>query len=213
VDSMPVGTSATPGASPAIVLAAGASTRFVGGQKALAPIDGVPAIAHVVRTASGAGFDPVLAVVGPQDPAVAHAAASAGARVILHPGWASGRTGSLKVGLSAVGPADAVLVWPIDHPFASGDTAAALRSAGSGDALATWVLPTFRGRGGHPVYLKSPVYPRIHDLSEDAPLRSLLPGLGAQVLRVTTEDPGVVANADTQEAFALGLSEWRRRRI
>ena len=191
----------------AIVLAAGASSRFEGVVKATLPVLGEPAVRRIVRLAHQGGFDPVVLVVGAHPETVTTALGDARAQVVVHPDWASGRTGSLAAGIDAVGHAEAVLVWPVDHPFANATTVHALRTRADGDALGVWFIPMFAGRGGHPVVIRRPVFDAIRGLPADAPLRSLLPYFGPQVVRFPVRDSGVVANIDTREAYDRATAE------
>lgn len=205
-------TSLSHGRRAAILLSAGASTRFGGTPKALALLDGEPVLARQVRLAREAGFSPVVGVVGAHARQLEGVLKEGGALSIDHPDWSSGRTGSVQAGLTAIAGADEALVWPVDVPFVELATLERLAAAGERDLVATWIVPEYEGRGGHPVLIKRPVWPQIQRLSSSAPLRSLVPGLGAQVLRVRVSDPGVVGNIDTQEAFAEALSQWHQRR-
>lgn len=162
----------------AIVLAAGWSTRM-GSPKALTPIAGEPAVQRIVRACREAGLE--VAVVAP--PGVALPPLDA--QVLVNPDPDTGRTGSLQLAL-----AGDTLVWPVDHPLATSATARAL--------LATpgeWVVPTFRGKGGHPVVLRAGAVERVREARADAPLREALHG--ARRVDVPVEDAGVLANLDT----------------
>ena len=79
------------------------------------------------------------------------------------------------------------------------------------DTLGVWFIPTYQSRGGHPVLFRAVVRPHVLELRPDAPLRSLLPEYGPQVRRIAVEDPGVVANVDTPEAYRAALEDWFRR--
>lgn len=162
----------------AVVLAAGWSTRM-GHPKALTRIHGEPAVQRIVRACREAGL--AVTVVAP--PGVALPPLDA--RIVVNPDPDAGRTGSLQLDLDG----DA-LVWPVDHPLASADTARRL--------LATpgeWVVPTFRGKGGHPIALRGAAVERVRAAAPDAPLRDAL--RGARRVDVPVEDAGVVANLDT----------------
>jgi molybdenum cofactor cytidylyltransferase len=201
---------ATPSTEPpgaAIVLAAGASSRFEGAVKATLPVDGEPAVRRVARLAREAGYGPVVVVTGAHRAAVVEALGSTEGEVVDHPEWARGRTGSIQAGLAAVGDPSAVLLWPVDHPFAGVISITALQAKAEVDTMAVWFVPTFEGRGGHPVLLRSPTFDAIRSLPVDAPLRSLLPSFGPQVVRVPVRDPGVVANIDTRQAYSSVESE------
>jgi len=156
-------------------------------------------------------FDPVAVVVGPHRGPVAHELRGLPVTLVDSELWYEGRTASVHSGLEAI-PADRdVLFWPVDHPFVSPNTVDLLTAARDSDALAVWFIPTFEGRGGHPVLWRSGVRSDILDLRSDAPLRSLLPEFGVQVRRVAVNDPGVVANVDTPEQYRTAHEEWRAR--
>jgi molybdenum cofactor cytidylyltransferase len=195
----------------AILLAGGESQRFGGLPKATAPIDGAPAILRMATLAAGAGFEPVFAVAGRHLPATREVLAPVGVPVAENSNWEAGRTGSIQVGLAGVGPADGALVWPVDHPFVEAKCLATLRSAAEGDAMGVWFVPTFEGRGGHPILLRRSTFAAIASLSPDAPLRSLIPGLGPQVRRVAVDDPGVLENVDDRAAFESARTRWAER--
>jgi molybdenum cofactor cytidylyltransferase len=194
----------------AIVLAAGASSRYGGLPKATLDVDGEPAVRRLVRISSEEGFVP-LVVAGAHTPAI-RAAAGERATVIDHPDWSLGRTSSLQAGLAAVGDVDLLAIWPVDHPFAEALSLRRVLRAAEDDALALWVVPTYSGRGGHPIVLKSPTFAALRALGPDAPLRSLQAQLGPQVRRVPVEDPGVVANIDTPEAYERAIAARREAR-
>jgi molybdenum cofactor cytidylyltransferase len=204
--------SSTEPSGAAIVLAAGASSRFGGAVKATMPVDGEPAVRRVARIARESGFAPVVVVTGAHRAAVAAALGTGEGEIVDNTNWERGRTGSIQAGLEAVGDARSVLLWPVDHPFAGAMTVDALRIHAEVDAMAVWLVPTYDGRGGHPVLLTSPTFEAILALAPEAPLRSLLPRFGPQVVRVPVRDGGVVANIDTRAAYEeaeAGRSEGR----
>lgn len=195
----------------ALVLSGGESSRFGGVPKALMPVGETAAVRRIVEACLARGFDPVAVVVGPHRGPVAHELRGLAVTLADSEFWYEGRTASIHAGLEAI-PADRdVVLWPVDHPFASPSTVDVLLAARDRDALAVWFIPTYQSRGGHPVLWRSVVRRDILDLRGDAPLRSLLPEFGVQVRRVAVEDPGVVTNVDTPEEYRTALEEWRAR--
>jgi len=167
------------GAAPdGIVLAAGWSTRM-GHPKALTRLGGETAVERIVRACHEAGCGSVRVVAPPGVPLP-----PLDAHVLVNPDPDAGRTGSLQMALRG----DA-LVWPVDHPLAAPGTARAL--------LATpgeWVVPTWGGKGGHPVVLRGGAVALVRAARPDAPLRDAL--RGARRVDVPVEDEGVLANLD-----------------
>lgn len=184
----------------ALILTAGASTRFGGHPKALLRLGGETAIARLVRISREEGFTPRI-VVGPHAAQIRGGLAAPVPDVVQNEAWASGRTGSIQRGIEELSDRTSVLVWPVDHPFVQAMTLRRLRTVADHEAMGVWFIPTFEGRGGHPVFLRPSVLPRIRGLGSSVTLRSLLPVFGPQVVRVPVEDAGVRANVDTEEDF------------
>jgi len=197
----------------ALVLSAGASSRLGGQPKALLPVEGRSGVRRIVEICLADGFAPVTVVVGPHRGAIAHALKGLEVELVDSEQWEEGRTASVQTGLAALPPERDVLFWPVDHPFVAPRSVDALLAARETDLLGVWFIPTFEGRGGHPVLWRPVVRNDIFDLRPDAPIRSLLPEFGPQVRRVAVDDPGVVANVDTVEAFRDASASWEPREI
>jgi molybdenum cofactor cytidylyltransferase len=194
----------------ALVLSGGESSRFGGSPKALLPVGDRSGVRRIAEISLDAGFDPVVVVVGPHRSPIAHDLRGLSVEVVDSPEWYLGRTASVQAGLRAIPDDHDLLFWPVDHPFVSSGTVGALCRARDSDLLAVWFIPTHGGHGGHPVLWRSAVRPDLLDLRPDAPVRSLLPEFGPQVVRIPVEDPGVVANIDTPDAYRTALEAWQR---
>lgn len=176
----------------------------MGAPKALLVRDGETALGRIVRVAREAGCDPVVVVVGHH--AVRVRAAAAGAHVIENPRPDAGRTGSLKVGLRAAAGADAVLVWPVDHPAVEVATVRHIVDvARAGDAAI--VVPARDGRRGHPLLLAAEAMAEVAALADDAPLRDVVRRDPKRVRVADVPDAGVLVNLDTPEAARA--AGWR----
>jgi len=193
----------------AILLSGGASQRFGGFPKALLAAGEKTAIRRLAEICLGEGFDPVVTVTGTHHMAIAHELRGLAVEVVEAEDWYEGRTASVQAGLRAVPEDRDILLWPVDHPFVAPRTVETLGAVRNSDMMAVWFIPTFHGRGGHPVLWRPSLRRDLLDLRPDAPLRSLLPEFGPQVRRVAVEDPGVVANVDTPEAYQAAHDEWR----
>jgi len=175
----------------AVVLAAGAGTRFDGAQhKLLAPFRGRPLLTWAVEAALDAGL-PTVVVAGSVD--VTDALADLHAAVIQNPRWNEGQATSLRaaVGVALAEDHDAIVVGLGDQPFLapSGWTAVATSPA----AIA---VATYGGRRGQPVRLAAAVWGDL-PTSGDAGARHLLDGTRHPVAEVAClGDP---ADIDTQE--------------
>jgi nicotine blue oxidoreductase len=180
---------------PAIVLAAGASSRM-GRPKALLPIGGRAAVEVVAETLRGGGCGEVVVVVGAHAAEIRAGARLDGVRVVDHAGWAGGRTSSIQAGLTALPPgADAVVLALVDMPYVTPATVVALLTAhGSAGPGVEAVVPAHVGRRGHPVLLRRPLFARIAALGPDDPLSAVV--RAAVVDEIPVADPGVLVDLD-----------------
>lgn len=101
----------------AIVLAAGAGTRF-GGTKQIAEVRGKPLVQHAIDAATGAGVDEVIVVLGHDAERVRSTLRLPQAgRWVVNPAHSTGMASSLAVGLEHADPAsEAAVVLMGDQP-------------------------------------------------------------------------------------------------
>lgn len=140
----------------AVVLAAGAGTRFDGpGHKLLAPLRGRPVVHWAVAAARAAGLDETLVVTGAVDlsevlpPEVT---------VVANANWRSGQATSLAAAVAAVGDRhDAIVVGLGDQAFLE---AAAWRAVAAARDTPIAVA-TYEGRRRHPVRLDRSIWPLL----------------------------------------------------
>ena len=201
----------------AIVLAAGAGSRF-GGGKLLAPwADGL-LLDGALATAFGAPVQTVSVVWGADDrvPAAAEAlAARLGAaerlRLIRHAGHADGMATSLGAGIASLDSrSTGAFIFLGDMPRVLAGVTAALAEALA--AGATAAAPTFAGRRGHPVLFARALYPALLELSGDRGAASVLAGLGAGLALVPAADDGVLYDVDQPQDLRDGAAREPRAR-
>ena len=203
----------------AVVLAAGASRRL-GRPKALLDFDGLTALELAMRSLREAGITAGVVVTGEASDVIRRAVDPSPFLWALNPMPEAGRTGSLVIGLGAVGAVD-VLLWPVDRPLAAPGTVRALLAArmeaiAAAAAVGTdpgtdVILPEHDGRRGHPLILRAGLRERLLAAAPDASLRDLLREAGARRRVVPVDDPGIHFNLDTEEAWREALAWWRSR--
>lgn len=183
----------------AVVLAAGAGSRFEGGtHKLRAPVGGRPLAAHALEAAAASGL-PLIVVTGAVDLAdlVPH-----GATVVHNPRWAEGQATSLAVGITAAraGGFDAVVVGLADQP---GIPPEAWRKVAAVDAPVA--VATYDGRRRNPVRLSREVWDLLPTTGDEGArvLMRTHPGLVTEV-----PCPGDPTDIDT----AADLRAWWARR-
>ena len=182
---------------PAIILAAGASSRMNGRPKALLRAGDRSFIGRILDTLRQAGLSEVAVVVRPGHDEVMREVEAAGAgRAVVNPRAEAGQLSSLIAGLDAVDEPgiEGVLVTLVDIPLV---TAATVRTlvARAGRSPAPIVRAVHGGRHGHPVIFARAVFEA---------LRHADPAVGAKAVfrefaveEVEVDDPGVVEDVDT----------------
>ena len=194
----------TAGAVHALVLAAGAGTRF-GGGKLLADLRGRPLVAHALEAAFAAPVAGVTLVVGADARAVEAAGrAAAGDRaltVVEAAAWREGLSASLKAGIASLPTeADGAIVFLGDMPDVPHALAARLVEAWRAGAAAA--VPVCGGRRGNPALLSRALFAQVATLQGDRGAGALLDTLGERLARVDTDDPGVLFDVDRREDLA-----------
>jgi len=191
----------------ALVLAAGAGSRF-GGGKLLAPWRGGLVLHGALAAAFAAPVRGVTVVWGADrrvpDAALAWAQAQGQTgrlRLAQAERCAEGLSASLKAGLAALpaGCAGTFLFlgdMPRIPPLVLQPLANAVRAGAPAAA------PFFQGRRGHPVLLGQGLFAEVADLVGDRGAGRLLDRLGAAVAGVPAPDDGVLYDIDRPEDLA-----------
>lgn len=195
-----------------LVLAAGGSRRSGPVPKALLPSpEGPPLVRQIVDAALGMAWTPVVLVVGAHAEAVSAAVRGSGARVAQNGRWALGRTTSVQAGLTAAGPGHAgTVVWPVDHPFIAVTTLERLGREQLGPQARDWLIPTHEGHRGHPILLGDGARDEVLRYEASEPLFRYPRSHPECVRELPVDDPGVVENLDTPEAYRSAFDRWKR---
>jgi molybdenum cofactor cytidylyltransferase len=159
----------------AVILAAGAGTRF-GGGKLAAPLEGRPLLGHVVDAAVAAGLDPVV-VVEPPDGSLA-GLDLAPARRVVNPTPRDGLSGSVRIGLRALdddGELDAAVILPGDQPRVRPAVIRALIAAAGDPPHTPFVVPRYAGDGApNPILARRSIWRLADELAGDRGFGPLL---------------------------------------
>jgi molybdenum cofactor cytidylyltransferase len=180
----------------AVVLAAGAGSRFGGGKLTAAfgrgvLLDGALAAAFAapvrsVTLVTGAGAERVAAAAQAFDPRI---------RLVHAADHAEGMGASLRTGIASL-PADAggAFVFLGDMPRVPHAVLAPMAQALFAGAPAA--APVFEGRRGNPVLLGRELFPELLALTGDTGARAVLQRLGARLALVEAPDDGVLFDVD-----------------
>ena len=188
-------------AVPAVVLAAGGSTRCPGG-KLTREFQGRPLISWTLETLQQSSLvSSIILVSGFQEELILQAAGQFNkVRTVSNPDWPEGLASSLRTGIGALPPhSPGALVCLADTPFFKADTA---RSVIPFDDLSLVVLPRFQGRHGHPKYFPRRLFPELLKLQGDQGARNVLHRFQEKTRIVEVDDPGILKDFDTPEDFS-----------
>ena len=185
---------------PAIVLAAGASTRM-GRPKALLPARGRTFIRTILDTLADAGLTDIAVVVRAGHEAVIREIDGAsGARAVVNPRPDEGQLSSLIAGLDAVDApgVTAALVTLVDVPLIRAATVRVLiaRAAESGAPILRAVN---RGRHGHPVVFRRDVFAALRAADPAVGAKAVMRGVAVEDVEV--DDPAVAVDVDTPDDY------------
>lgn len=196
----------------AVVLAAGAASRF-GGAKLLAPLDGRPLLAHVLEAVRAAVPGPLIVVLGHGAAEIEAAIAWGDERRVINPDPDAGLSSSLQVGFAALaalpngGDVPGAFVVLGDQPLVDPAVFRALATA-EVPARIGFVAPRYVGGGGaNPVLVLRAGRAWIAEARGD---RGLGPVLAAHPELVATVDLGG-SNPDVDTRADLLELAWGDR--
>ena len=204
----------------ALLLAAGESTRM-GELKALLPWHGETLFQHQVNALSSAGILLTIVVLGHEAERLQSLLElRPGLRCVYNPDFRQGKTTSIKAGLRSLcedkdscprpGGDVAILVLNVDQPR-SAETIRqiiTLHFSGSGPAGPTHLItvPTYQGRGGHPLVLSTSLIPELIEISEDSlGLKTVVRRHVADTYRVEIDRPEILLDLNTPNDYRTAL--------
>lgn len=194
---------------PAIVLAAGASARM-GTPKLALTIRGRTLLARTLAAVRKSAVSEIVVVLGADVERLLPIVPPKGVRVVVNPAYQDGLSGSIRLGLRAArGPADAYLIVLGDEPFVAAGTMDRLIDSWQPNGPEA-IIPTFRGRRGHPILVDRRLAPRIETVTGDTGYRTLF--RTTDVLEVPVEDPGILIDLDTPEDVEALSRQLKSRR-
>lgn len=195
---------------PAIVLAAGASSRM-GRPKAALPLGPTHTVlSRGVATLLDAGVTRVVVVAGAHPGAVREAlrdVTDPRVTVVDHPGWANGQLSSLLRGLDEVDAPHVrgILMTLVDVPLVSPGTVRTLLRAWQ-ETGAPIVRPARRGVHGHPVLFDRHVFQALRDADPAEGAKPVVRAYANVLLDVEVDDEGAFVDLDDPEDYARVLS-------
>jgi molybdenum cofactor cytidylyltransferase len=183
----------------AIILAAGRSERM-GAFKPLLPFGPKTVIQTCIDYLRNGGVETVIVVLGHRAEDLKNHLKNSRVTFALNPDPRSEMSNSIACGLSQLhGQAKAVIITPVDHPAVPGEVVATLVDEWKKGAQL--VVPTWNGRGGHPVLVDLCFRDELFKLNSSRGLRALFDVHQAQMKRVEVNSPHIARDMDTWDDY------------
>jgi len=184
----------------AIILAAGRSERM-SGLKQLMPWRQSTVLEQTVDNFLGSTANEVIVVMGYRAEEVRRVLAAKPVRWVINPDYAQGMSASIIAGLSLVDDqTQAVMLALGDQPLINCQTINRLIDEfSSGDKGI--VIPTYRGKRGHPVIFAMTYKEQLLQLKGDIGGRQIIARYPEDTLEVAVDCEGVCIDIDTVESY------------
>jgi molybdenum cofactor cytidylyltransferase len=185
----------------AIILAAGASQRM-GYPKALLPYRGSSFLAGILDATFAAGIETRVVVLGYYADKIQESLDLSGAIVVMNHNLDAGPIGSIRAGILALAPhpVDGALIWPVDRPHVPVAVITDLLDSFRKTRQAI-VVPTFRGRRGHPVIFGRAAFEELLAAPDQEGARAVVRRSRARVAEVPVTDSAVLEDLNTPEDY------------
>jgi molybdenum cofactor cytidylyltransferase len=196
----------------AIILSGGASRRM-GSPKALVTYQGRPFLEHLLSVTKHSAIGVRRVVLGPDAEAIAKGIALTPGEIVINDEWEKGQLSSIHAAMKTLPPeTDGILLCPVDHPLVSASLVSSLIDEFL-SSLAPVVVPSYRGRRGHPVVFSSAVFHELLSAPLEKGARAVVWAHKAEVREVATTEEGCVLNLNDPHALEMldggTILDWR----
>lgn len=193
----------------AAILAAGESRRM-GAPKALLDYRGKTFVEHLIDVTQHPRIGLLRIVLGANANDIRARIAVNPEIIVINDQWQRGQLSSIQTAIRHLpqGATEGLILCPVDHPMISRETVAHLIAAFDANQKAI-VLPTHKGRRGHPVIFRSSLYDELLAASPDIGARQVVWAHAEDIQEVPTDDEGVILNLDDPAAYRDAIAEKR----
>ncbi len=178
----------------AVILSAGASSRM-GRPKALLPYREGTFLEHLIEVTRHPRVGVTRIVLGAGAENIRTTAKLDPTLVVLNPLWEQGQLSSICAALRNLEgiTTEGIVLCPVDHPLVSARLVSELVDKFYQENKAI-VLPTYKGRRGHPAIFSSALYAELLAAPVEMGARAVVWTHAADVLEVPTDEEGVILN-------------------
>jgi molybdenum cofactor cytidylyltransferase len=198
----------------AIVLSAGSSQRM-GTSKCLLKIGEKTFLQHIVEVLHSARVLDVVVVLGAEAEEIQKTLTWFDGKVVVNNDWQKGQLSSIICGLNALDLSKTdpeeihgAVICPIDHPLISQSLLVDLLQA-FWKSKKDIIIPTFKGKRGHPVIFRSLLFDELKKSSLDVGAREVVHNHPEDICEVATDEEGILMNIDTPEDYESKIL-WRK---
>lgn len=193
------------GTLPALLLAAGQSSRMQGGHKLLLPWKGRSLLRHAFEVLHAGACNPVITILGAEAerlrrelPPQAHA--------LVNENHAAGMASSIVLGIKHI-PAgsEGAVIALADMPFVSPQLVQRLCALFFANRAEKIIVPEHAGRRGNPVVFPQRFFDELLTLQGDQGARRVITAHSREVALCPVDDATVFADIDTREAYEQAL--------
>ena len=185
---------------PAAILLAAGQSRRMGAFKALLPFGDKTVIECCLDYLHEGGVETIVVVLGHRADEVREKLAGRSVILALNPDPESEMGASIAAGVRALPESsEATLIALVDHPAVPASVVSTLvENWQQGSRL---IVPTWNGRGGHPVLVDLSFKPELLNLDATGGLRALFDAHQTAVARVPVDSPFIARDMDTWDDY------------
>ncbi len=185
----------------ATILSAGDSARM-GYPKALLEFRGRTFLQSILDANAALGIQRQIVVFGPNGDKILKNHDLRAVTVVWTKEFDAGPIGSIRAAIREIQPhpVDGLLVWPVDMPHVTITTVETLLDRFR-EADCPIAVPTFEGKGGHPVIFGRAVFDELLNTPDGEGAKAVVRADPARVLNVEVDDPAVVEDLNTPSEY------------
>lgn len=178
----------------------------MGRPKALLPYREGTFLEHLIQVTRHPRIGATRIVLGAGAEVIRALAKLDSSAVVLNPEWEQGQLSSICAGLRSLDgiETDGIVLCPVDHPLVSARLISELVDRFYEEKKAI-VIPTYKGRRGHPAIFSNSLYGELLAAPEDKGARAVVWAHAADVLEVPTDEEGVTLNLNDPEMLKRAI--------
>lgn len=174
----------------------------MGTPKALLPYRGKTFVEHLIEVTRHPRVGITRVVLGAGAVAIQQKLSLAPNFFVLNKDWAQGQLSSIQAAIRSLATeaTEGLILCPVDHPLISAELVSQLISQFDSTEKQI-VLPTYRGRRGHPAIFHASLYDELLGASPEVGARQVVWAHSQDVQEFPTDEEGVVLNLNDSETL------------